>query len=85
MCGELHTIIPSSLELFKRKIQGRKWKRILESNRYQITDGPKWQAKDFVLYPINDKEPLKGFKQSDKIIIFRLIIQVWHAGWIPRG
>lgn len=59
--------------------------------RYQSKQAPdyggrKWQAKEFLLYAVNDKEPLEAFQQrSDKIIIVRSVIQVWDAGWVPRG
>lgn len=60
----------NSLELFEPEIQGRSGKRYQRVNRHHIIEGPKWQAKIFLLYPMNDKVPLKTFKQrSDKIII----------------
>ena len=57
VCGR-----PLILQLFKHKIQDRKWERLWRVNRYQIIEGLKWQIIEFLLYPLNDKKnPLEGF------------------------
>ena len=56
VCGR-----PLIWQLFKHKIQDRKWERLWRVNRYQIIEGLKWQIIEFLLYPLNDKNPLEGF------------------------